>query len=134
MFIHVGWMLCQQASQFTGYQNRVQNGQVGSKKEKSGFFSNQISVHFGSASQNLLKSDPKKSRIFGEPKCTEMKFFPFGTNLAHAWSKSDTTAQFLHPYWMSKHSYVSSAGIADSYRNKIEPHWHNTGQIWAILR
>ena len=38
-------------------------GQIRPKWDKSGTFSDQISVHFGSASQNVLKSDLKKSRI-----------------------------------------------------------------------
>ena len=32
--------------------------------DKSGTFSDQVSVHFGSASQNVLKPDLKKTRIF----------------------------------------------------------------------
>ena len=38
-------------------------GQIGPKWDKSGTFSDLISVHFGSSSQNVLKSDLKKSRI-----------------------------------------------------------------------
>ena len=37
-------------------------GQIGPKWDKSETFSDQISVHFG-VSQNVLKSDLKKSRI-----------------------------------------------------------------------
>ena len=39
-------------------------GQIGPKWEKSGTFSDQISVHFGALRQNVLKSDLKKFRIF----------------------------------------------------------------------
>ena len=39
-------------------------GQISPKSEKSGTFLDQISVHFGSASQNVLKSDLKKFQIF----------------------------------------------------------------------
>ena len=38
-------------------------GQIGLKLDKSGTFSDQISVHFGAGCQNVLKSDLKKSRI-----------------------------------------------------------------------
>ena len=38
-------------------------GQIGKKWDKSGTFSDQISVHFGALRQNVLKSDLKKSRI-----------------------------------------------------------------------
>ena len=38
-------------------------GQIDIKLDQSVIFSDQISVHFGSASQNLLKSDLKISRI-----------------------------------------------------------------------
>ena len=38
-------------------------GQNGAKWDKFGTFSDQILVHFGSMSQNVLKSDQKKSRI-----------------------------------------------------------------------
>ena len=38
-------------------------GQIGIKRDKSGTFSDQISVHFGAQRQNVLKSDLKKSRI-----------------------------------------------------------------------
>ena len=38
-------------------------GQIAPKWDKSVIFSDQISVHFGSPSQNVLKSDLKKSRI-----------------------------------------------------------------------
>ena len=36
---------------------------IGPKSDKSGTFSDQISVHFGSARQNVQKSDQKKSLI-----------------------------------------------------------------------
>ena len=39
-------------------------GQIGPKCDKSRTFSSQISVHFGSMSQNELKSDLKMSRIY----------------------------------------------------------------------
>ena len=38
-------------------------GQISPKWDKSGTYSDQISVHFGSPSQNVLKSDLNKSRI-----------------------------------------------------------------------
>ena len=38
-------------------------GQIGPKWDKSGTFSDQIPVHFGSSSQSVLKSDLKKSWI-----------------------------------------------------------------------
>ena len=40
-----------------------QVGQIAPKWDKSGTFSDEISVHFGSPSQNVLKSHLKKSRI-----------------------------------------------------------------------
>ena len=52
--------------------------QIAHKWDKSGIFSDQILVHFGSASQNVLKSDLKKSRIF----------VPFVTNLSDLCGKS----------------------------------------------
>ena len=45
-----------------------------------GFFSDQISVRFGSTSQNVLKSDLKKSP----------EFVPFEVNLTNFGTKSDT--------------------------------------------
>ena len=47
-----------------GCQFGKQVGQIVPNWEKSVTFSDQISVHFGSESQNVLKSDLKKSRIF----------------------------------------------------------------------
>ena len=46
--------------------------QIGLKSDKSATFSEQISVHFGSVSQNVLKSDMKNPG-----------FVPFGANLTH---------------------------------------------------
>ena len=50
--------------------------QIGPKRDKPRTFSDQISVHFGSPSQNILKSDLKMSQI-----C------PFRANLTHFESK-----------------------------------------------
>ena len=38
-------------------------GKIGAKWDKSGTFSDQMSVHFGAVRQNVLSSDLKKSRI-----------------------------------------------------------------------
>ena len=47
-----------------GCQIWAQRGQIGPKLEKSGTISDPISVHFGSPSQNVLKLDQKKFRIY----------------------------------------------------------------------
>ena len=39
-------------------------GQISTKLDKSGTFSHQILVHYGTGRQNELKSDIKKSRIY----------------------------------------------------------------------
>ena len=46
-------------NQGVGFGSKV--GQIDCKWDKSGTFSDQISVHFGSMSQNVLKSNLKKS-------------------------------------------------------------------------
>ena len=45
-------------STVTGFGPKM--GQIGPKWDKSGTFSDQISVHFGTAAPKLLKSDLKK--------------------------------------------------------------------------
>ena len=52
-----------------GVRFEIKVGQIGSKWDKSVTFSDLISVHFGSPSQNVLKSVLKK---LGETKCTEI--------------------------------------------------------------
>ena len=46
---------------FQGVRFGPKVGQIGPKWDKSGTFSDQISVHFGSPSQNVLNYDLKKS-------------------------------------------------------------------------
>ena len=53
-------------------------GQISHKLDKSGTFSDQISVHFGSVSQNVLTLILKSHTII----------VPFGANLTHFGSKS----------------------------------------------
>ena len=57
-------------------------GQIGPKSDNSWTFSDQISVHFGSASQNVLKFD----LILKRP-----GFVPFRANLKHFEPKSSQT-------------------------------------------
>ena len=58
---------------------RLKVGQIGHKWDNFGNFSEQISVHFGSLNQNVLKSDLKMSR-----------FVPSRSNQTHFVSKSNT--------------------------------------------
>ena len=54
-------------------------GQIGAKWDKSGTFSDQISVHFGGGRRNVLKIDFKKS----------LKFVTFDAKLGKWEAKSD---------------------------------------------
>ena len=51
-------------SNVLGCQFGAEVGQIVPNRGKPGTFSDQISVHLGSPSPNVLKSDLKKSRIF----------------------------------------------------------------------
>ena len=57
---------------------RPKEAHIGPKWDKSGTFSDQTSVHFGSLSQNVLKFDLKKSRIRSN-----------GANMTHLGDKPD---------------------------------------------
>ena len=73
-------------------------GQICPKWDKSGTVADQISVHFGSVSQNVLKSDLRQSR-----------FVTFGANLTN--SGSNLTSVVTVPYFRVSKSQVSDRDV-----------------------
>ena len=69
---------------------------AGSYCSKSGTYSDQISVHFGSVSQNVLKSDLKKSRIC--PMKTFLTDVRFGSKVGQIGPKWDKSSMMKRPF------------------------------------
>ena len=80
-------------------------GQISSTWDKSWAFSNQISVHFGSPSQNVLKSDLKKPRIC--PIWDQSD--PIRTKIWHPWKSRDNLRPVFCSICLTKLIFHNSA-------------------------